>query len=307
MALQPMRRLPSRTAADTGARLLTDLAPAKINLFLHVLGRREDGYHLLESLVGFADVGDELALEPAARLSLMIDGPMAGGLAVEDDNLVLRAARLFLDAFPEARAGRFLLTKNLPVASGLGGGSSDAATALRLLCRANQMDATDPRVLEVARALGADVPVCVEARPRPMRGIGHELGPVLDCVDTPALLINPGVAVETRTVFAGLGLQPGQRCASPAPALSEADGLARLGAETRNDLEAPAKALAPKIERVLKALNAASGCRLARMSGSGATCFGLFDSESAVLRAAEMLRMREALWWLQPCRIQVPI
>lgn len=283
-----------------------DRAPAKINLFLHVLGRRDDGYHLIESLVGFADVGDELALELAARLSLTIDGPMAGGLAAEDDNLVLRTARLFLAAFPQARAGRFFLTKNLPVASGLGGGSSDAATALRLLCRANQMDATDPRVLAIARELGADVPVCVEARPRLMRGIGHELGPVLAHTDTPALLINPGVAVETRAVFSGLGLQPGQRLLPPAGASSGGDRLARLAAETRNDLEAPAKAITPKIERVLKALGTAAGCRLARMSGSGATCFGLFESEADVLQAAETLRMREALWWLQPCRIQVP-
>ena len=283
-----------------------DRALAKINLFLHVLGRREDGYHLLESLVGFADVGDDLALEPAARLSLTIDGPMARGLAAEDDNLVLRAAQLFLASFPEARAGRFYLTKNLPVASGLGGGSSDAATALRLLCRANHMDATDPRLLAIARELGADVPVCVEARPRLMRGIGHELGPVLEHAEIPALLINPGVAVETRAVFAGLGLEPGQRLVPSQSATSGGDGLARLSAETRNDLEAPAKAIAPKIERVLKALSAAAGCRLSRMSGSGATCFGLFDSDADVLRAAEMLRMREALWWLQPCRIQVP-
>ncbi|OYU48619.1 MAG: 4-(cytidine 5'-diphospho)-2-C-methyl-D-erythritol kinase [Rhizobiales bacterium PAR1] len=283
-----------------------DRAPAKINLFLHVFGRRDDGYHLIESLVGFADVGDDLALELAARLSLTIDGPMAGGLVAEDDNLVLRAARLFLAAFPAARAGRFSLTKNLPVASGLGGGSSDAAAALRLLCRANQMDATDPRVLAIARELGADVPVCVEVRPRLMRGIGHELGPVLAHADTPALLINPGVAVETRAVFSGLGLQPGQRLLQPAGASSGGDRFARLAAETRNDLEAPAKAIAPKIERVLKALSAAAGCQVARMSGSGATCFGLFESEADVLRAAEVLRMREGLWWLQPCRIQVP-
>jgi 4-diphosphocytidyl-2-C-methyl-D-erythritol kinase len=284
-----------------------DRAPAKINLFLHVLGRREDGYHLLESLVGFADVGDDLALEPAARLSLMIDGPMAGSLAADDDNLVLRAARLFLAAFPEARAGRFFLTKNLPVASGLGGGSSDAASALRLLCRANEMDATDPRVRAIARALGADVPVCIEARPRLMRGIGHELGPVRESVAMPALLVNPGVAVETRAVFAGLGLEPGSRRNPPPQNVSARDPLSRLALETRNDLETPALALAPKIGRVLRALSGLEGGRLARMSGSGATCFALFDSEAEMLRAAQTLRMREASWWLQPCRIEVPV
>lgn len=295
--MEPLR---NRTAADP-IPVLHDRARAKINLFLHVLGRREDGYHLLESLVGFADFGDELALEPGARLSLTIDGPMAGGLLAEDDNLILKAARLFAETFPETRTGRFHLVKNLPVASGIGGGSSDAAATLRLLSAANHMDATDPRVMALARQLGADVPVCVEAKPRLMRGIGHELGPVLDYEEKPALLVNPRIEVETRAVFAALGLVPGERMVREAEAAPQV-----LLDQTRNDLEKPALIVAPKIRRVLDALTRSEGHRLVRMSGSGATCFAIYDEEDAMLRAASALRREFESWWLQPCRIQIP-
>lgn len=284
--------------------MLTDLAPAKINLFLHLLGRREDGYHLLESLVGFADAGDGLSLEPGRPLSLVIEGPMAAGLAAEDDNLILRAGRLFAGAYPEAGTGRFHLVKNLPVASGIGGGSSDAATALRLLARLNGIATSDPPLLAVARALGADVPVCLEAQPRLMRGIGHELGPALAFKAEPALLVNPGVAVETRAVFSAIGLAPGERFTPPARGKEPGPAFAR---ERRNDLEAPALALAPEIGGVLAALCGEAGCRVARMSGSGATCFALFDTEAAARAAAEALAARNSHWWVRPCRLQIPL
>jgi 4-diphosphocytidyl-2-C-methyl-D-erythritol kinase len=288
--------------------MLSDRAPAKINLTLRVLGRREDGYHLLDSLVGFSDCGDDLALEPGVPLALTIDGPMSEGL-VSDDNLILRAAELFFVAFPAAILGRFHLTKNLPVASGIGGGSSDAASALRLLARANGMDAADPRILTVARALGADVPVCMEMKPRRMQGIGHELGPALDFAERPALLVNPGIGVETRAVFVKLGLVPGTHYVpveTPFSALSpEPEGeLSKLFGE--NHLERPALEIAPEIAHVLEALKAQSGCRLARMSGSGATCFALFESRAAALRAAGNQRMTAENWWVQPCHIQIP-
>lgn len=284
--------------------MLTDLAPAKINLFLHVLGRREDGYHLLESLVGFADIGDGLSFEPGRPLSLVIEGPMAAGLAAEDDNLILRAARLFAEAYPEAETGRFHLVKRLPVASGIGGGSSDAATALRLLARLNGIAPSDPPLLAIARALGADVPVCLEAQPRLMRGIGHDLGPVLTFEAMPALLVNPGVEVETRAVFSAIGLKPAERFTPPARAMEPGPAFAR---DTRNDLEAPALALAPEIGEVLAALRSEAGCRVARMSGSGATSFALFTDEAAAQAAAEALAARNFHWWVQPCRIQIPL
>lgn len=290
--------------------MLKDRAPAKINLFLHVLGRREDGYHLLESLVGFADIGDELALEPGDSPSLLIEGPMAAGLVADDSNLVLKAARLFADAFPAAKTGRFHLIKNLPVASGIGGGSTDAAAALRLLALANGFAVFDPKLMDCARALGADVPVCMEAKPRLMRGIGHELGPVLSFVDQPAVLINPGVALETSAVFTALGLKPGERHVAPGIVDLPATGmnaLVRLASTSRNHLEPPASALASKIRRVIAALGGQQGCQLARMSGSGATCFALFDSDAAAQDAAESIKAIHYRWWVRPCRIQVPL
>lgn len=298
-----MRGRPSRMA---GKALLAGLAPAKINLFLHVIGRRRDGYHVLESLVGFADCGDGLELEPGRPLTLIVEGPFASHLAIEDDNLVLRAARAFLEAFPEARSGQFRLVKNLPVASGIGGGSSDAATALRLLAEANAVPLDVPELLAVAASLGADVPVCLDPHPRLMRGIGHDLGPKLEFAPVPALLVNPMVAVETRAVFAKLGLQPGDRFEFAGPTGQIIGGaIAALAATTRNDLEDPAIRLAPSIAIVLDELRSLSGCRLARMSGSGATCFALFDSPDQAKAAREQVEAAARGWWLRECAISV--
>lgn len=282
--------------------MLSERAPAKINLFLHVLGRREDGYHLLESLVSFADVGDVLTLDPGSGLGLSVDGPFGGALDGEPDNLVLKAARAFAAHVPKAALGRFHLTKNLPLASGIGGGSSDAAAALRLLARANGLQPDDPRLIDCARLVGADVPVCLVGGTRLMRGIGHELGPALDAVMKPALLINPGVAVETRAVFTALGLAPGGRGGAPA-----SGDLAQC----HNDLEKPACTLVPAIHDALEMLSGMQGAELVRMSGSGATCFALFGDEASRDAATRVIEskygaMNTPRWWVAPCRISVP-
>lgn len=287
--------------------MLHEFAPAKINLFLHVLGRREDGYHHLESLVSFADVGDELSLEPGAVPSLDVSGPFAFGLS-GDDNLVLKAVRAFSAGFGRAKSGRFHLVKNLPVASGIGGGSSDAAAALRLLASANGISPDDPRLIDAARTLGADVPVCLDpSAPRMMQGIGHELGNRLHGFRYPALLVNPGQPVETRPVFEALGLRPGERfAAATSGEANTKDGALRILESTRNDLEPAALALVPEIADVLAVLNASEGCRLARMSGSGATCFAIFDSVVSAQSAAKSLRVDHPEWWTQACLIKLP-
>src|SRR5262245_7489051 len=187
---------------------LVERAPAKVNLTLHVLGRRPDGYHELESLVVFADVFDRLTLAPGPNLDLVVRGPSAAAAGAAADNLVLKACRAAAARIESLRFGRFLLDKRLPVAAGLGGGSSDAAAALRLIARVNELDLADPRLADAARAAGADVPVCLDPRSRLMRGIGEVLSGPLALPRLTAVLVNPGVAVATREVFAGLVLKP---------------------------------------------------------------------------------------------------
>jgi 4-diphosphocytidyl-2-C-methyl-D-erythritol kinase len=277
-----------------------ELAPAKVNLALHVVGRRGDGYHLLDSLVVFPGVGDRLVAEPGDRLSLALDGRFARDLGAGDDNLVLRAAALL--AAP-GRGAALRLTKSLPVASGIGGGSSDAAAALRLLARLWRAPLPAPEAL---LRLGADVPVCVAARACRMRGIGERLDPL----DLPAfwmVLANPGVPVATGPVFAGLARRDNPGMPDP-PRFASAEALFAWLAAQRNDLEASAVALAPPIADVLAALAAQPGCRLARMSGSGATCFGLFTAEPPALAAADALRRARSTWWVAaaPSEVQRP-
>ena len=283
---------------------LTTRARAKVNLDLRVLGRRADGYHELESLVAFAGVGDMLSLVPSADLSLTLAGPRSEGLTADDGNLVLRAARSLAAARPGLRLGRFHLVKRLPVASGIGGGSADAAAALRLVARLNGIAARDPVLREVAAGVGADVPVCLDSRARLMAGIGEKLGPVLKLPPLFAVLVNPGVAVETAAVFRALGLKAGEavdearaeRLAAPASVLELLDHLA----STTNDLAVPAQQVAPVIREVLERLAALPGCRLARMSGSGATCFALFDDCRASAAAAKAVQRERPGWWVKP-------
>jgi 4-diphosphocytidyl-2-C-methyl-D-erythritol kinase len=287
-------------------------APAKINLTLRVIGRRADGYHDLDSLVVFAGVADTLTFAPGRTLTLKVDGPTAASSGAVDDNLVLKAARALAERVDGLKLGRFRLTKRLPVAAGVGGGSSDAAAALRLLARANRIALDDPRLLEAARVTGADVPVCLDPRPRVMRGIGDILSAPLALPKLPAVLVNPRVAVPTKEVFMALREHLERRT----DLLSGVD-FATMAARRRvkiatlidalakepNDLEAPAIAIAPAIAQVLTGLRALKGCRLARMSGSGATCFGLFASAPAAAAAARALRAKHPNWWVRATRL----
>jgi 4-diphosphocytidyl-2-C-methyl-D-erythritol kinase len=287
-------------------------APAKVNLTLRVVAPRADGYHDIESLVMFADVGDTLTLTPGPRLSLSLRGPTAAAAGATADNLVLKAANALARRVDGLGLGRFSLTKRLPVAAGLGGGSADAAAALRLLARANRLEADDPRLMQAAQASGADVPVCLDSRPRLMRGTGDVLSEPLALPRLSTVLVNPGVAVPTKDVFVALRRQREEKSrrsrgcnTAHLPGLAfrgrlkMADFVARL-AECGNDLEAPAIEIAPVIADVLRELRSLGGCRLARMSGSGATCFALFGSQSAAAAAARMLRARHRNWWVHP-------
>lgn len=282
---------------------LTTRAPAKINLSLHILGRRDDGYHELESLVAFAGSGDLLSLMPGSTLSLTVTGPTAEEAGIGDDNLVLKAARLLVDRVPGLTTGRFRLTKRLPVAAGIGGGSSDAAAALRLLAEANGLALDDGRLFEAARATGADVPVCLTPEARMMRGIGETLGEPLRLSPMVAVLVNPGVKLETHHVFGRIGLAKGERHSGPAhPVIgvaASADSLLHALRRARNDMEDAAGVLAPVIGDVLAVLSAARGCRVARMSGSGATCFGLFETCRSAATAMKVIRRDHPGWWVK--------
>src|SRR4249919_638806 len=282
-------------------------APAKVNLTLRVLGRRADGYHELESLVAFAGVGDALTFAPGGALTLIVSGPTAPAAGDSADNLVLKAARALLERIAGLTLGRFALSKRLPVAAGLGGGSADAAAALRLLAHANGIALDDPRLMQAAQATGSDVPVCLDPKPRLMRGVGDVLSAPLDLPRLFTVLVNPGVAVSTRDVFAALNLASvpaSGGASSPTPLVSEGWGGAPTAfvaalVKERNDLEAPAIELEPAIADVLAVLQALPDCRLARMSGSGATCFGLFPTNAAAAAAARTLRVGYPQWWVR--------
>ncbi len=286
----------------TSTDSLVETAPAKVNLTLRVLGRRADGYHELESLVAFAGIGDTLRLVPGDGLELTVRGPNAAQAGPDADNLVLKAASALAARIVGVRLGAFTLEKMLPVAAGLGGGSSDAAAALRLLARANELRLDDARVFEAACATGADVPVCLEPSVRVMRGIGEILSAPLDLPALPGLLVNPGVAVPTKDVFARWS-----PAATPLPlfdwaaagGIANRDQILRLLGLQANDLEAPAIAVAPAIAETLAALRGLPGCRLARMSGSGATCFALFSTAAQAILGAKALSAKRSQWWVR--------
>lgn len=277
-------------------------APAKVNLYLHVLGRRPDGYHRLDSLVVFADVGDEVVAAPAEDLTLAVEGPFAAALPAGADNLVLRAARALAQAAGVPARARLTLVKNLPVASGVGGGSADAAAALAALAELWGLRLDDAELDRVALGLGADVPMCRRSKPLLVGGIGDEL------VSAPALpafalvLVNPGVPLATAAVFAAFDAgSAGGRGAVARPLRQAPANAAALAAELKrraNDLEGPARFLAPAVDAALAALASAPGCLLARMSGSGATCFGLFADRPAAERAASAIGRAQPGWWV---------
>src|ERR1700723_2583873 len=278
---------------------------AKVNLTLRVVGRRVDGYHDLESVVAFADCADRLSLRPGAVLQLKTAGPLAEACGEVDDNLVLKAARLLAEHVAGLKTGTFTLYKTLPVAAGIGGGSADAAAALRLLARANGLATDDARLSEVARLTGADVPVCVASRACVMTGVGERLLP-LALPKLPCVLVNPRVAVATKDVFAALGLRSGEllvgfadviRAIAWPEAGASLEEWGEAFAASSNDLEAPAMRIQPVIGEVISALNATNGAWLARMSGSGATCFAIYENTAEAGRAAEKIRRDHPEWW----------
>jgi 4-diphosphocytidyl-2-C-methyl-D-erythritol kinase len=266
--------------------VIVEAAPAKLNLALHVRARRADGYHELETLFAFVAHGDELRVAEAAADRFAVSGPFAEGLAGEGDNLVLRAGRAFSGVFGALPPLDVHLVKNLPVASGIGGGSADAAAMLRALARLRGVEG-DPRLMTIAAALGSDVPACLFGRTAIGRGRGETLEAIDGAAGMPVLLVNPLVPVATRDVFARWnGVDRGP--------LGEG-ALLQVAGEGRNDLEAPARAVAPVIGEVLAMLAAQPGATLVRMSGSGATCFALFDSVDA--RTAAAIAMARPGWW----------
>jgi len=283
--------------AEAGGRsALTETAPAKVNLFLRVTGRRPDGFHLLDSLAVFCGAADRLTARPAADLTLRLSGP--GAAALERDateNLVLRAARVLRETFTVSAGAALTLDKRLPVASGIGGGSADAAAALRLLARLWRVSPPAGVLAALAAGLGSDVPVCLASRPARMRGTGESLQAAPALPEFGLLLINPGVPVSTKDVF-GVRASTFSAPAELAPGWPDAKTMAAALAPLGNDLQAPALSLCPPIGEVLAALHQVPGCLLARMSGSGATCFGLFASADAAAAAAR--RDWPTRWWV---------
>jgi len=277
-------------------------APAKLNLYLHVLGRRDDGFHELDSLVAFARVGDEIAVAPAPDLSLDVVGPFAGSLPAGPDNLVLRAAAALRDAAGIGHGAAITLTKNLPVAAGIGGGSADAAAAIKALARFWDIHPATHDLSGLALGLGADVPVCLFGRAAFMGGIGEQLEPAPALPETALVIVNPGVAVATPAVF-GARRGPFSESMRFDRAPDDAAGLAALLKDRRNDLTEPAMEIAAEVGGVLGALENTAGCLLARMSGSGATCFGLYADDATAAAATERLRGAHPAWWIAASRL----
>jgi 4-diphosphocytidyl-2-C-methyl-D-erythritol kinase len=285
---------------------LVEHARAKVNLTLRVVGRRVDGYHDLESLVAFADCADHLSLIVGPELHLVTTGPLAQACGETSDNLVFKAAKLLGEQVPELKRGEFVLDKVLPVAAGIGGGSADAAAALRLLARANNLAVYDARLIEVAKLTGADVPVCLNSRACVMTGVGETLLPLALPV-MPCVMVNPRVPVATKDVFRALGLRNGELLVGASDVLQAADWpeagasledwVEALAAGT-NDLEAPAMRIQPVIGEVIAALNATNGAWLARMSGSGATCFAIYENTADAQRAAQKIQLDHPGWWV---------
>lgn len=274
-------------------------APAKINLTLHVTGQRNDGYHLLDSVVAFADIGDNLTVHVSDDLTLSVDGAEAGAVPADMDNLVLRVARLF-DGLEGAR---FLLTKELPVASGIGGGSADAAASYRALMTLLGPSNTShkgalPELADLL-ALGADIPMCVDPVVARVGGIGEKIAPVAGFPVLNAVLVNPKRAVSTPSVFRALQHRDHPAMPRAIPAFVNAHQVAAWLQDQRNDLEETAMALEPAIGEARRALAQSEACLLARMSGSGATCFGLFPDRESAQAAAAHLSLAHVDWWVR--------
>jgi 4-diphosphocytidyl-2-C-methyl-D-erythritol kinase len=285
---------------------LIEDARAKVNLTLRVVGRRVDGYHDLESVVAFADCADRLSLTPGSELHLKTTGPLAQACGETSENLVFKAAQLLGERVPNLKLGEFTLDKVLPVAAGIGGGSADAAAALRLLAQVNGLAVDDARLIEVAKLTGADVPVCLASRACVMTGVGETLMP-LALPKLPCVMVNPRIPVATQDVFKALGLRNGEllvgvtdvirATAWPEDGASVEDWVEALAASA-NDLEAPATRIQPVIGELLSALNATNGAWLARMSGSGATCFAIYENTAEAQRASQKIQQDHPSWWV---------
>lgn len=286
---------------------VTEFAAAKINLALHVTGRRKDGYHLLDSVVTFASIGDELQLSKARGITLTLAGPFAGSLDTQAGNLVTKAANAWRAAGNRSGIGaEITLIKNLPVASGIGGGSADAAATLRGLDRLWNIQPDDRPVDEIGLRLGADVPVCLTGKSCRMLGIGEKIELIDHLPPMPAVLVNPGVPVATAAVFGELSLAQGGQGYAPLdalPAASTQGSWVEWLLQQRNDLQDAAIRCAPEIQDCLNAIDTRRGCRLARMSGSGATCFGVFETSTQAKTAALQISTVQPGWWVADTQI----
>lgn len=295
--------------------MATEFAPAKVNLTLHVTGQREDGYHLLDSLVMFADVGDRLDIFSANTLSLTVEGPMADGVPADTANSIMKCAQLFK---PQEDGAAFLLTKNLPSSAGIGGGSADAAAAFRGLLDhwgpqapetlfdkgldPEQMTEDEKSAISAQlKNLGADVPVCLFSQTARMQGIGEKITFYRKLPSIYAVLVNPGIAVSTPAVFKELKSKKNGPMPTPPEQFGRVQELISWVADRRNDLQRPAVTLFPEIGYVLRALEFSNGCKLSRMSGSGATCFGLYENERFAQAAATRLSQLHPTWWVKSC------
>ena len=282
--------------------MITEFAPAKINLALHVTGQRADGYHLLDTLVTFADVGDRLSFENASELSLHITGPEGKQLTPDADILILRAAqglKSWADKNNQDTAGaQMVLEKNLPISSGIGGGSADAAAALRGLITLWQLDIPEIELMVLALKLGADVPMCLNGKPLHAQGIGEDISPV-SMPEFSMVLVNPRVSVSTPEVYSALPDTENPPLA-PVPANVSHEPVLAWIKDQRNDLQTPAMSLAPEITHCLEVLRN-QGAQLKRMSGSGATCFGIFETPERAQRSADKISAGQPDWWVAPC------
>ncbi len=282
-------------------------APAKLNLFLHVGDRRADGYHALQSLVAFAETGDALHLEASSDLTLTVSGPFGAQIPRGDGNLVLKAARALAAEVSDTPLGAsIVLEKNLPVAAGLGGGSSDAAAVLRGLNALWSLGRSEDDLVELARTLGSDVPACVLARPCWMEGRGEQVFATPPLPPLEVILVNPGVLLPTAGVFASLNARTGTGAMEPPGRIETVWDIVAYLEDSGNDLEAPATLFQPVIDEVLDALHHEPACVFAQMSGSGATCFGLFDGREFAHGAAERIALDHPDWWVRSTRIAPP-
>jgi 4-diphosphocytidyl-2-C-methyl-D-erythritol kinase len=275
-------------------------ASAKVNLFLHVGDGAADGFHPLKSLAVFPDIGDTLTAEEFDTITLSVSGPFAASLTDEADNLVVKAAKALAAKAGSPVGAKLTLVKNLPVASGIGGGSADAAAALRLLSELWNLNLDEAALCEIAGGLGSDIPVCVVSQPRWMEGRGEILTPIASLPHLPMLLVNPGVAVPTKDVFASLQSRSGVERKLPPGRFRDMADLLRFLDASKNDLEEPARKIQPVIGEVLKALAALPGALFTRMSGSGATCFALFPDDESCRRGAALLSEVKTGWWIAP-------